>query len=521
MNAIINHSNAFENLPRKPVVLIILDGFGANPSKQNNAIAIANTPKLDKYFASNPHTLIQASGRASGLPDGQMGNSEVGHMTLGCGSIVRQNLVIINDAIADGSFCKNEVLLRAMEKSAKKNTVLHILGLVSDGGVHSHIDHCLALIKMARQNGVTPTLHMITDGRDCPPQSALKYLEIIEPAIREAGGQISTVMGRYYAMDRDKRWDRIEKAWQCLIKGEGKQANSAKEAILQSYEKNLDDEFIKPTFIKGGKVMKKGEQVIVTNFRKDRPRQLVAALFKKDFSEFDRGKYKPVDVTCFTEYDEWFRLPFAFALDQPQVTLAEVISKSGLKQFHCAETEKYAHVTFFFNAGKGDTHPGEVHQLIDSPKVSTYDLKPEMNAEKVADAVIAAIKKQEFAFIVVNFANGDMVGHTAKREAVIKAVETLDKEAGRVIKCARKNGYSVILTADHGNCDEMVDPVTGEPHTQHTVYPVPCLVIDDMKWQLSTDGGLQNIAPTVLQLMGLRRPEKMTGKSLLLGPYQG
>ena len=508
-----------ENLPRNPVVLIILDGFGANPSRLNNAVALADTPRLDKLFSTNPHTTIQASGRAAGLPDGQMGNSEVGHMTLGCGSIVRQNLVIINDAIADGSFYKNPVLNKAMAKSLKQEKVLHILGLVSDGGVHSHIDHLLALIKMARQNGVIPSLHMITDGRDCPPQSALKYLEIIEPALQEAGGRISTIMGRYYAMDRDNRWERTELAWQCLIHGKGEQAQSAQQAIMQSYQNNLNDEFIKPAFIAGGYTINKGEQVVVINFRKDRPRQIVASLFKKDFEEFNRGKFKPVEVTCFTEYDKWFKLPYAFALEQPQVTLAEVISKSGLKQLHCAETEKYAHVTFFFNGGKGDTYPGEDHKLIDSPKVATYDLQPEMNAALVADTVIEGLKTEQYALIVVNFANGDMVGHTAIPKAVIKAVETLDKEVGRIIKVARKKGYSVIVTADHGNCDEMVDPVTGKPHTQHTVYPVPCLVIDDMKWQLSTEGGLQNIAPTVLQLMGLRRPEKMQGKSLLLGPY--
>ena len=508
-----------ENLPRNPVVLIILDGFGANPSKVNNAVALADTPKLDKYFSSNSHTLIQASGSASGLPDGQMGNSEVGHLTLGCGDIIRQNLVIINDAIAEGSFCKNPVLTQAIEKSVDKNKPVHIVGLVSDGGVHSHIDHLLALIKMVQQHGGTPNLHMITDGRDCPPRSAEKYLKIVEPALISAGGRISSVMGRFYAMDRDKRWDRIEKAWQCMINGQGRILSTAGEAIQVAYERNENDEFIRPTFLEDGIKIKKGEQVIFINFRKDRPRQIVASLFKKHFKEFDRGNYKPAEITCFSEYDEWFQLPYAFELDKPRITLAEVISKAGIKQFHCAETEKYAHVTFFFNGGKGDVHNGEEHCLVESPKVETYDLMPEMSAAGVADKVINAVKSKQYGFIVVNFANGDMVGHTAKAEAVIQAVETLDKEVGRVIKMARKSGFSVILTADHGNCDEMVDPITGEPHTQHTVYPVPCLVIDDLSWKLSTEGGLKNIAPTVLHLMGLSKPEKMPSKSLLLGPY--
>jgi len=508
-----------ENLPRKPVILMILDGFGANPSKINNGIAMANTPKLDKYFSTNSHTLIQASGRASGLPDGQMGNSEVGHMTLGCGEIVRQNLVIINEALADGSFYKNQVLTEAIEKAVQKKKPVHLVGLVSDGGVHSHIEHLLALIKMVQFHGGMPNLHMITDGRDCAPRSAKKYLDMVEPVLADAGGQISTIMGRFYAMDRDNRWERIEQAWQCMVNGQGRVLSTADEAIQLAYERNEDDEFIHPTFLENGHRIKKGEQVIVINFRKDRPRELVSSIFKKHFDEFDRGNYKPAEVTCFTEYDEWFQLPYAFELDKPKTTLAEIVSKAGIKQFHCAETEKYAHVTFFFNGGRGDVHTGEDNCLIDSPRVETYDLQPEMSAAKVADKVIEAMKSNQYGFIVVNFANGDMVGHTAKADAIIKAVEALDKEVGRVIKMARKSDFSVILTADHGNCDEMVDPVTGEPHTQHTSYPVPCLIIDDLSWQLSSEGGLKNITPTVLHLMGLSKPEKMTTKSLLLGPY--
>jgi 2,3-bisphosphoglycerate-independent phosphoglycerate mutase len=508
-----------ENLPRKPVILIILDGFGSNPSKLNNAVAMAKTPKLDNYFSSNTHTTLDASGRASGLPDGQMGNSEVGHITLGCGDIIRQNLVIINESIADGSFYKNPVLIKAIEKSVNKKKPIHILGLVSDGGVHSHIKHIIALIKLIKLLGGTPNLHMITDGRDCPPRSARKFLDMIEPVLEDAGGRISSIMGRYFAMDRDNRWDRIEKAWQCLVNGKGREISTADEALQVAYERNEDDEFLAPTFIEGGKRIKKGEQLIVINFRKDRPRQIVNALYKKDFDKFDRGSYKPAEITCFTEYDEWFLLPYAFELDKPRTTLARIISRAGIKQFHCAETEKFAHVTFFFNGGKGDPYTGEDRCLIDSPKVDTYDLMPQMSASKVADEVINAIRSRSYGFIVVNFANGDMVGHTAKIDAIIKAVETLDKEVHRVIKTARKSDFSVILTADHGNCDEMVDPITGEPHTQHTVYPVPCLIMDDLYWKLSTEGGLKNIAPTVLHLMGLSKPEEMPSKSLLLGPY--
>jgi len=498
---------------------MILDGFGSNPSKINNGIAIANTPRLDDYFSNNSHTLLQASGSASGLPDGQMGNSEVGHMTLGCGSVMKQNLVLINDAITDGSFFKNEHLLNAIQKAADTNRPIHLIGLVSDGGVHSHVNHLLALIRMATIHGVTTNIHMITDGRDCPPRSAEKSLKSVEAALAAETGKIATVSWRYYAMDRDNRWERTELAWNNMINANGRKATSASEAIRIGYENGEDDEFIRPTFIEGGESIQPGDQVICFNFRKDRPRQIVAALFQEKFDDFDRGNFQAVDVTCFTEYDQRFQLPYAFELDKPAVTLSEVVSRNGLKQMHCAETEKYAHVTFFFNGGKGDPYPGEERCLIDSPQVATYDLKPEMSAVEVADKVIESLESNEYAFIVVNFANGDMVGHTAVAEAIIKAIETLDTQAGRVIDVAREQGYSVILTADHGNCDEMVDPVTGDPHTQHTVYPVPCLIIDDIAWKLSNEGSLKNVAPTVLNLMGLTKPEEMEGKSLLLGPY--
>ena len=505
--------------PRRPVLLIILDGFGVNPSKLNNGIALANTPNFDRYFSKYPHTTLQASGRAVGLPDGQMGNSEVGHMTLGSGSIIRQDIVHIDDCINDGSFFQNEALRQAADDAAQNKRPIHLIGLVSDGGVHSHVRHLLALIELCQRRGATPVLHMITDGRDTPPQSATQYLAAVEAALEKAGGYISTVMGRYYAMDRDNRWERTELAWQATVNSRGLSANSALEAIENAYRRDENDEFIKPTVIQATE-LSDANQIIFFNFRKDRPRQLTSALIKKDFTEFDRHDFKPVSVTCFTAYDEWYGLPFAFEQEHPKTSLAETISKAGLKQFHCAETEKYPHVTYFFNAGHGEAFSGEDRAIIPSPKVATYDLEPDMSAQQVSDTVIDALDKQNYGFIVVNFANGDMVGHTAIPDAIIQAVETLDREAGRLLDYALEKDYSIIMTADHGNCDEMVDPATGKPSTQHSVYPVPCLVIDEVPWQLSTGGGLNNIAATVLHLMGLTIPDGIEGQSLLIKPLK-
>ncbi|MBF0471185.1 MAG: 2,3-bisphosphoglycerate-independent phosphoglycerate mutase [Gammaproteobacteria bacterium] len=504
--------------PRRPVLLIILDGFGANPSKVGNAVIEANTPHLDHYFAHNPHTLLQASGAAVGLPNGQMGNSEVGHMTLGSGSVVRQDLVVINDAIEDGSFFDNTILLSALNRAKEISRPLHIIGLVSDGGVHSHVNHLQALLKLCRRHQTIPSIHMITDGRDTAPRSAQNYLSSIGHALEASKGHFSTVSGRYYAMDRDNRWPRTEMAWRAMVEAKGRQAPSALDAITFGYQAGEDDEFIVPTVITGGTPIEPGDAVIFLNFRKDRPRQLVSALHKDEFSEFDRGRYTPAHVTCMMEYDQWYGLPYAFEHEKPLSTLSNLLSEYGLKQLHCAETEKYAHVTFFFNGGRGEVATGEDQILIPSPDVATYDLKPEMSAAEVADTVIDALQKNRYAFIVVNFANGDMVGHTAVRQAVIEAVEVLDREVGRLLAAAEESDYSVILTSDHGNCDEMSNPVTGEPHTQHTTYPVPCLIIDEVPWHLACGGGLVNIAPTVLHLMGLPKPEGMKGSSLLLGP---
>jgi len=505
--------------PRRNTILIILDGFGVNPSKINNAVAEADTPRLDEYFSLYPHTVLDACGNAVGLPEGQMGNSEVGHMTLGCGSIIRQDLVRIDDAIENGEFYTNSALVSAIEDAKKAGRPMHLLGLVSDGGVHSHTNHLLALIEMCKRYEIKPVVHMITDGRDTAPKSAHQFIEKIAEPLEDAGGQIATVCGRYYAMDRDNRWDRVKVAWDLLIKGTGRAAKTAEEAIDLAYADDEGDEFIQPTLIEGGDLIQEDDNVIFFNFRNDRPRQLTAALTQNGFDHFDRGEFESAEVTCLTEYDPQLLLPIGFAPERPMVTLPQIISQAGIKQFHCSETEKYAHVTFFFNGGREEAFAGEDRVMVPSPDVSTYDLKPEMSAPEVADEVINAIRSKEYGFIVVNFPNGDMVGHTAKREAVIAAVEALDGEVGRVLDVANEENFSVILTADHGNCDEMVDPVTWEPHTQHTLYPVPCVIMDEISWHLRTGAGLSNIAPTVLEMMGLQQPTGMTSKSLLLEPH--
>ncbi len=504
--------------PRRPVILIILDGFGTNPSKANNAVAIADTPRLDRYFAMYPHTVLQASGRAVGLPDGQMGNSEVGHMTLGSGCTIRQDLVLIDDAIADGSFFTNPTLIAAAQAAAAAGRPVHLLGLVSDGGVHSHLSHLVALIELCARQGARPQVHVITDGRDTPPRSIEGYLPPLEAALEAAGGGIATLSGRYYSMDRDHRWERTEMAWRAMVDREGRTAATLREGITAAYAADEDDEFIRPTVIAGGEPILSGDPVIFFNFRKDRPRQTVTALFAEEFHHFDRRGFSPAAVTCLMEYDAGYKLPCAFRHEMPEVTVAKVVSDAGLAQFHCAETEKYAHVTFFYNGGTADPLPGEERSLIPSPRVATYDLQPAMSAPEVADSVIRALHSRRFPFIVVNFANGDMVGHTAVREAVVEAVEVLDREVGRVLDAARENGYSIILTSDHGNCDEMVDPVTADPHTQHSLYPVPCLIADETPWRLSIGAGIGSVAPTVLQLLGLPIPKEMHSRTLLLGP---
>jgi 2,3-bisphosphoglycerate-independent phosphoglycerate mutase len=436
-------------------------------------------------------------------------------MTLGSGSLLRQDLVLIDDAISDGSFFENPALLDAVKAAQARQRPLQLIGLVSEGGVHSHSRHLLALIELCRLKGVTPLVHMITDGRDTAPKSVLNGLGEIESALDGAGGRIVTVSGRYYAMDRDRRFDRTERAWRAIVLGKGRGAPTARAAIDAAYAAGEGDEFIHPSVIGDWKGFQSDDPMVLFNFRKDRPRQIASALAINDFDGFDRGSAPRADLTCMMVYDKRFGLPHAFDPEAPKITLNEVLSAEGIEQFHCAETEKYAHVTFFFNGGSEEPAEGEVHRLIPSPMVKTYDLKPEMSAVQVADAVVEAIEAGTYGFIVVNFANGDMVGHTGYMDAVVHAVEVLDKQAGRVLDAAVARGYSALLTADHGNCDMMVDPETDEPHTQHTTNPVPFLVVDEERWVLRPNGTLADVAPTVLELMGLPPANRMSGTSLL------
>ncbi|MGC8790450.1 MAG: 2,3-bisphosphoglycerate-independent phosphoglycerate mutase [Desulfurella sp.] len=495
------------------VLLVIFDGFGVNPNRAYNAVALAKTPNLDYYFANNPHTVIEASGIACGLPDGQFGNSEVGHLTLGSGRILKQDLLRITESFEDGTINENPTWQKIIKENSNKR--LHLIGLVSDGGVHSHIQHIIYLIKLLAKNNIEPVLHMITDGRDTPPTSAPIYLDILEKLFNKLSkGTIATVSGRYYAMDRAQNYDRVEKAYKAIVNHEGLCAKSARIAIEQAYARGETDEFITPTFIEGVAPIQKDEAVLFFDFRADRMRQIVSAFGSSDFKYFKRNNV--FKVYCMVEYDEKFDFDVLFKPIFPKNVLSEVISKAGLTQFHCAEKEKYAHVTYFFNGGKEEPFDKEDRVIVPSPNVSTYDLAPQMSACEVADQTIKAIKKH-YDFIVINFANGDMVGHTAVQKACIIAVETLDTQFNRLVKAALEEGYNILLTADHGNCDEMVDPITGEPHTQHTIYPVPFLIIGK-KYNLRTQGGICDIAPTVLDLLNLEKPSEMSGKSLLLKP---
>ena len=504
--------------PRRPVLLIIMDGIGVNPSSDNNAVAMAATPNLDRIYAANSTTVIEASGLPVGLPAGQMGNSEVGHLTLGSGMRLRQDLVKINDAIAEGSFATNSVLNQAIDKAAANGGRVHLLGLVSDGGVHSHVDHLLALVKLCGDKAVVPVVHMITDGRDTAPQSAAGYLNELEAALTVAGGHIATVCGRYFAMDRDNRWERVEKAWRLLMQGEGGSAASADAAIRNSWQADVTDEFIEPTVLPDYQIPSANDEWIFFNFRNDRPRELATALTAKDFSGFDRGEFPVVSLSTMTRYHADYEFPIAFEKEEPVATLGEAVSSAGLTQLRVAETEKYPHVTFFFNGGREQPLPQEERLLVDSPKVATYDLQPSMSAYAIRDGVLAAMQQGDSApdLIVVNFANGDMVGHTGVADAVVEAVQVVDECVAALVSTAAETGYSVVLTADHGNADMLVDPQTGGPHTKHTIFPVVCTIIDKSQWQLANAGDLTCIAPTVLHLMGLDTPTAMTGTSILL-----
>lgn len=510
INMSINHP------PRNPTLLVILDGFGISNSKINNPITQANTPILDRYFSNFPNSQLEASGAAVALPEGQMGNSEVGHLTLGAGATVPQYLVSIDDAIKDRSFFDKKTLVTAIKQAKKSRRPIHLIGLVSDGGVHSHNRHLYALIELCHRHGVRPLLHMITDGRDTAPHSAQNYTKELSAALTEANGSVATVCGRYYAMDRDQRWERTELAWRAIVLNQARTGHTLETVISNAYQNGESDEFIKPTVLPSATPIAMNDEVIFFNYRKDRTKQLTTALATEHFNYFDRGNHTAVSVTCMTNYVPELKLPYAFNQQKPKTTLAETISHAGLSQFHCAETEKYAHITYFFNGGRKERYEKEERCIVPSPKVSTYDHAPSMSAAQITDEVIHAMEKQHPSFIVVNFANGDMLGHTAVRDAVIQAIETLDREAGRLLDAAVLANYSIVLTADHGNCEQLIDPDTGKPHTQHTLNPVPCLIIDPDRWKLESGGSLKDIAPTVLQLMGLDIPSEMTGHSLLI-----
>ncbi len=487
-------------MKQKKALLIITDGIGHRSGCEFNAFCQANKPTYDYLFENIPHSFIKTSGLSVGLPEGQMGNSEVGHMCIGSGRVLYQNLVKISKAIEDGSLEKNPILTTLLDNSND----IHIVGLTSDGGVHSHIDHLKALAKIAKKNGKKVWMHLITDGRDVAFDSAKGYIKEIED-ICDEDIKIATISGRFYAMDRDKRWDRVERAYNAIAKAEPKTNFTPQEYIDSEYQKEIYDEFIEPTAFDGYEGIRENDGFIFANFRSDRMREIVTAIGDENFSEFPRVSTK-VNVITMTEYNKEFNYPILFKEEPPKNTLAEVISSAGLSQLHTSETEKYAHVTFFLNGGIEEPYENETRVLVPSPNVKTYDQKPEMSAFEVGEKVQIALK-EGYDFVVVNFANGDMVGHTGDFDAAVKAVESVDKAIGDVLEVAKKEGYSVVITSDHGNCEEMKSK-SGDMLTNHTTYDVYCFVMADGVEKIK-DGGLNNIAPTVLKLMGLEAPEEM------------
>ena len=511
--------------PMQPVILVILDGFGINPRKDGNAIANASTPNLDQLLRDYPNSRMSMSGTDVGLPAGQMGNSEVGHMILGAGRIVYQDLTLIHKDIDQGSFFKNSVLLDALRKTKAKSDRLHLMGLLGDGGVHSHQSHMEALIEMARREKLDKVfLHLFLDGRDTPPHSAEQFVLALNEKLKSFPNvRIATVCGRYYAMDRDKRWDRVEKAYHCLTDGAGNKAGSALEAIRKSYQEKVTDEFVLPTVIEG--VMPDGlirdeDGVIFFNFRADRARELTRAFTEDGFSEFPRNRQlRLASYTTMTRYDETFKLPAAYAPREIRRILGELASQAGIRQLRIAETEKYAHVTYFFNGGEEKKFAGEEQILIPSPKdVPTYDLKPEMSARPVTEALTRFLREQDVGLVIANYANADMVGHTGNFEASVKAVEVIDECLGKVVDAALTKKGKVIITADHGNIEQLIDYDTGMPHTAHTTNPVPVILVDDegKNSHLNQGTGI-DIAPTLLQLLQQPQPQEMTGRSLIRG----
>ncbi|MDZ4993875.1 2,3-bisphosphoglycerate-independent phosphoglycerate mutase [Clostridium perfringens] len=510
-------------MSKKPVMLMILDGFGISPNKEGNAVAAANKPNYDRLFAKYPHTELQASGLEVGLPEGQMGNSEVGHLNIGAGRIIYQELTRITKEIKEGTFFTNKALVKAMDEAKENNTSLHLMGLLSNGGVHSHIDHLKGLLELAKKKGLQKVyVHAFMDGRDVAPSSGKEFIVELENAMKEIGvGEIATISGRYYAMDRDNRWERVQLAYNAMVLGEGEKASSAVEAIEKSYHDNKTDEFVLPTVIEedGHPVarMKDGDSVIFFNFRPDRAREITRAIVDPEFTGFER-KQLHVNFVCMTQYDKTLEcVDVAYRPESYTNTLGEYVANKGLNQLRIAETEKYAHVTFFFNGGVEQPNNNEDRALIASPKVATYDLKPEMSAYEVTDELINRLDQDKYDMIILNYANPDMVGHTGVQEAAVKAIEAVDECLGKVVNKVLEKDGTVFITADHGNAEVMIDYSTGKPMTAHTSDPVPFLWISkDAEGKSLKDGGkLADIAPTMLTVMGLEVPSEMTGKCLL------
>jgi 2,3-bisphosphoglycerate-independent phosphoglycerate mutase len=506
---------------RAPVMLVVLDGFGLGDGGATDSTAVAHTPFLDRAQREYPMAKVETSGEAVGLPPGQMGNSEVGHMTLGAGRIIDQDMTRISNAFAAGEAATNPALAIAFEAVASSGR-LHLMGLVSDGGVHSHIDHLVALLEEASRRGVATSVHAFLDGRDTPPRSGAGYLEALLPHVQAAGAEVSSICGRYWAMDRDNRWERVGRAYRALVLGEGERAPDAITAVKDAYERAEGDEFVAPTVIDGTHSIGDGDAVVFFNFRADRAREITNALtgVRPDRYAGELARENPPELAsfvCLTEYDADFGLPVAFSSDLPPHILAELIAGEGLSQLRIAETEKYAHVTFFFNCGLEEPFPGEDRLLVPSPRdVDTYDHKPEMSALQVTERVIEQIREGDYAFILMNYANPDMVGHTGILPAAVKAVETIDACLDRVAETVLAIGGQLLITADHGNCEQMSDPATGEPHTAHTTNPVPIWwVTRDPGGRSLHDGGLADVAPTVLALLELPAPPEMTGRSLI------
>lgn len=510
-------------MSKKPVMLMILDGFGISPNKEGNAVAAANKPNYDRLFNKYPHTELQASGLEVGLPEGQMGNSEVGHLNIGAGRIIYQELTRITKEIKEGTFFTNKALVKAMDEAKENNTSLHLMGLLSNGGVHSHIDHLKGLLELAKKKGLQKVyVHAFMDGRDVAPSSGKEFIVELENAMKEIGvGEIATISGRYYAMDRDNRWERVELAYNAMVLGEGEKASSAVEAIEKSYHDNKTDEFVLPTVIEedGHPVarIKDGDSVIFFNFRPDRAREITRAINDKVFDGFKRETLNLTFVTM-TQYDKTLEgVEIAFKPQTLVNTLGEYVSGKGLQQLRIAETEKYAHVTFFFNGGVEKENPGEERKVIPSPKVATYDLKPEMSAFEVTDELIARLDEDKYDMIILNYANPDMVGHTGVVDAAIKAVEAVDTCLGRVAEKVLEKDGTLFITADHGNAETEIDFSTGNPFTAHTTNPVPFVwVSNHVDGRKLKEGKLADIAPTMLGVMGVEVPAEMTGENLIV-----